>query len=58
MYAPTLSDDKEGADCAETAMLFGPAGASDSSSIGGLHEVLVGYGCEVLKPPAALAEAV
>jgi hypothetical protein len=58
MYAPTLSDDKEGADCVETAMLFGPAGESDTSSIGGLHEVLVGYGCEVLRPPAALAEAV
>jgi hypothetical protein len=58
MYAPMLSDDKEGADCVEMAMLFGPAGESDTSSIGGLHEVLVGYGCEVLRPPAALAEAV
>ena len=58
MYAPTLSDDKEGVDCVETAMLFGPADESDSSPISSLHEVLAGYGCEVLKPPAALAEAV
>jgi hypothetical protein len=59
MYAPALSDDtEEVADCVEMAMLFGPADESDNSSISSLHEVLVGYGCEVLRPPAALAEAV
>ncbi len=63
IYGPNVSslqsaDKEEIAAGIQTAMLFGPGGQPESSFIGDFSRLLIGFGCDILKPGHILAESI
>jgi Mrp family chromosome partitioning ATPase len=63
VYAPNVStlasaDRNRIARCATAAMLFGPEGKTENSTISDFYELLISYGCVILKPSKVFTEAV